>query len=96
MESSRSLKERDMLGIEAGIVVGYEAGEGRATIRTRSPLRRGDSIRIIGSTTDLDLRLKAPRWGGSSFGEADDGDQLFDVLRPPVEIGDIVFRHVGK
>ena len=84
-----------MLEILAGVVTAYDAGEGRATLRMRVPLRRGDSVQIVGPNTDCDFKLKAPRLCGPTAG-SDGGEHVIDVLTPRVEAGDLVYRVLGK
>lgn len=77
-----------MLGIMVGEVTAYDSGEGRARIHFRGLLRRG-------SGTDREFTLKAPRLLSSETESTamETGDM--EVLTPPVEAGDMVFRIVG-
>ena len=85
-----------MLGILAGVVVAYDMAEGRATIRTRQELHRGDRVQLVGPNTDFDMALKAPRLCGPRCAKSEGHAQVIDVLTPPVEAGDLVFRVIGR
>ena len=84
------------MGILVGMVIAYEEAQGRARIRLRASLHRGEHVQIVGARTDCEFKLKAPRLCECSGGAAEAGELEIDVLTPPVETGDMVFRIVGE
>jgi len=74
-----------MLQILVGVIVGYDAAAGRARIRLRGPIKRGELVRIVGGRTNKELRLDVPGVGTGASEEV-------DAVMTGVEPGDMVLR----
>ena len=83
------------MGILVGVVLAYDEASGRARVGVRSLLRRGGRIQIVGGRTDVELKLKAPRFCAPAMDLAGAWRYEMDILTPSVEVGDMVFHIVS-
>jgi hypothetical protein len=80
------------MGILVGLVLAYDKGVGRATVGMRTPVRWGDRLQIVGGSTDVEFKLKAPSIRTRPTGGAGAWQYEMDIFSPPVAAGDMVFR----
>ena len=83
-----------MLAVERqvlGQVTHYYSKIGVAIIHLESPLKVGDRIAIVGSTSDLEQDVKSMQVEHQSIGEANAGDLVGLKVKDKVREGDTVF-----
>jgi translation elongation factor EF-1alpha len=93
LHNSLSLEDEDMETNEnkVGQVTHFFAGPSAAVLKLSAPLKVGDTIHIVGFTTDLTEKLTSMQIEHASVQQAKPGDDVAILVQDRVREGDEVF-----
>jgi len=81
-----------MADIEIGQVIHYFSRAGVAGIKLTATLRQGDTIHIVGHTTDLTQPVESMQLENQSIPEAQPGQEIGIRIKDRVRPGDRVYK----
>ncbi|MDD5556072.1 MAG: translation elongation factor-like protein [bacterium] len=85
-----------MAEIEVGKVTHYFGHVGAAALELSGPLSVGDTIRIVGHTTDMEVHVESMQIEHQSVSEAKAGDSIGVKVSGKVRPHDKVFKIVSE